>query len=63
MDLARRAGIAIVFGVPAIVGAGLTWSFAENWQAVFGYLGLLGFIAAGFILNPERMSSSEDHSE
>ena len=59
----RKAGITIVFGVPAIVGAGLVWQIAGNWQAVFGYLGLLGFILGGLLANPEKMISYEDHAE
>ena len=65
MEVERKAGIAVVLGVPAIVGAGLTWHLAESWQAVFAFLGLLGFVAAGFLLNPEQIisSRSQNHSE
>lgn len=55
MHIWRRIGIAIVLGVPAIIGAGLVWELAANWQVVFGYLGLLGFIALAFLLNPEQI--------
>lgn len=34
MDIPRRIGIAIDFGVPAIVGGGLTHYFSESWTAV-----------------------------
>jgi hypothetical protein len=62
MELPRKAGIAIVFGVPAIVGAGLTWHLAESWQAVFAYLGLLGFIVLAFLVNPEPPMSSTNNT-
>ena len=64
MELERKAGISIVFGIAAIVGSELTWELAGNWQAVFGYLGLLGFIVGGLLANPEQMASpSDNHSE
>lgn len=62
MEPERKAGISIVFGVPAIVGAGLVWQFAGNWQAVFGYLGLLAFVLGTLIVNPEQIVSSNNHS-
>jgi hypothetical protein len=63
MQPERKAGITIVFGIPAIVGAGLVWQLSQNWQVVFGYLGLLGFILGAFLANPEQMISSENNSE
>lgn len=63
MEPERKAGITIVFGVPAIVGAGLVWQISGNWQAVFGYLGLLGFIVGALLANPEQIIFSENHSE
>jgi hypothetical protein len=63
MEPERKAGISIVFGIPAIVGAGLVWQLSGNWQVVFGYLGLLGFIAGAFLANPEQIISSENQSE
>ena len=63
MEPERKAGITIVFGVPAIVGAGLVWQLSHNWQVVFGYLGLLGFILGAFLANPEQMISIKDESE
>ena len=57
MELERKAGIAIVFGIAAIVGAGLTWQLAKSWQVVFGYLGLLAFIVGAFLANPEQIVS------
>jgi hypothetical protein len=63
MQPERKAGISIVFGIPAIVGAGLVWQLSGNWQVVFGYLGLLGFILAALLANPEQMISSENKAE
>jgi hypothetical protein len=63
MQPERKAGISIVFGIPAIVGAGLVWQLSANWQVVFGYLGLLGFILAALLANPEQMISSENKTE
>jgi len=55
MELWRKLGIAIVFGVAAIIGSGFVWQLAGNWQAVFGYLALLGFALLAFLVNPERI--------
>ena len=63
MEPERKVGISIVFGIPAIVGAGLVWQLSENWQVVFGYLGLLGFIAGAFLANPEQMISPKNESK
>ena len=63
MQPERKAGISIVFGIPAIIGAGLVWQIAGTWQAVFGYLGLLGFIVGALLANPEQMISSDNHAE
>ena len=63
MEPERKAGISIVFGIPAIVGSGLVWQISGNWQAVFGYLGLLGFIVGALLANPEQIIFSENHPE
>jgi hypothetical protein len=63
MQAERKAGISIVFGIPAIVGSGLVWQISANWQAVFGYLGLLGFVVGALLANPEQIISSENHSD
>ncbi|MBW2072635.1 MAG: hypothetical protein JRI89_15455 [Deltaproteobacteria bacterium] len=55
MDIWRRIGIAIVCGVPAIIGGGLLWQLSKSWQVVGGYLGLLGFILLVFVCNPEQI--------
>jgi len=63
MDLPRKAGVAVVFGIPAIIGSGLTWQLADSWQAVFTYLGILGFIVLAFLANPEGVFWKKNHSE
>ena len=63
MEPERKAGITIVFGIPAIVGAGLVWQLSGSWQVVFAYLGLLGFILGAFLANPEQMISRENKAE
>jgi hypothetical protein len=51
MELARKAGIVVVFGVPAIVGSGLVWHLLGNWEAVFIYLALLPFMLLPLVFN------------
>lgn len=63
MQAERKAGISIVFGIPAIVGSGLVWQISGTWQAVFAYLGLLGFVVGALLANPEQIICSENHSE
>jgi hypothetical protein len=63
MQPERKAGITIVFGVPAIVGAGLVWQLSGNWQVVFGYLGLLAFVVGGVLANPEQIVSLDNKAE
>ncbi|MBW1980724.1 MAG: hypothetical protein JRJ12_05845 [Deltaproteobacteria bacterium] len=63
MTLERKAGIAVVFGVPAIVGSGLMWQLAGSWQVVFGYLALLGFILGAFLANPEQEISAKKQEQ
>jgi hypothetical protein len=63
MDLPRKAGVAVVFGIPAIVGSGLTWQLAHSWQAVFTFLGILGFVVLAFLANPEGVFWKKKHSE
>ena len=52
MEWSRRFGIAIVCGIPAIVGSGLIWSLSENWIVVFVYLFLLVATLSVFMVNP-----------
>jgi hypothetical protein len=55
MDIWRKLGICIIFGVAAVIGSGLVWQLAGNWQVVFGFLGLLGFVLLAFLINPEQI--------
>jgi MFS family permease len=66
MDIWRAMGVAIVFGVLAIIGAGLVWHLAGDWQIVFTYLGLLGFILLAVLFNPEQLVNEvldDEHGE
>ena len=63
MELERKAGISIVFGIAAIVGGGLAWELAGSWQVVGGYLAILGFVVGGLIANPEQILSIKNSSE
>jgi len=52
LEISRRFGIAIVCGIPAIVGSGLLWAISESWILVFGYLFLLAVMLLILIVNP-----------
>ena len=58
MELGRRFGIAIVCGIPAIVGSGLLWALTESWIVVFGYLFLLVAALLVFIASPRVFTDS-----
>jgi len=47
--------LTVVFGIPAIIGGGLVWKLAGNWQMVFVYLCFLGFVLLALLLNPEKV--------
>ena len=48
MNISRRIGILVFFGVPAIVGGGIVYAlFGHNYIPVFVYELLLIFIAGG----------------
>jgi hypothetical protein len=55
MDLARKFGIVIIFGILGIIGCGLAWTLSEDWAVVFTFLGILGFFLLAFIFNPEQI--------
>ena len=57
MDLSRRFGIAIVCGIPAIVGSGLLWAISKSWIVVFVYLFLLVATLMVFIVSPALFTS------
>jgi len=52
LEISRRFGIAIVCGIPAIVGSGLLWAISESWIVVFAYLFLLVATLMVFIVSP-----------
>ena len=58
MELGRRFGIAIVCGIPAIVGSGLLWALSESWIVVFAYLILLVAVLFVFIVSPKLFTDS-----
>jgi hypothetical protein len=55
MDLARKFGIVIIFGIFGIIGGGLAWALSEDWAVVFTFLGILGVFLLAFIFNPEQI--------
>jgi len=56
MELARRFGVIIVCGIPAIVGSGLLWALSEKWFVVYGYLFLLAAALLVFLVAPQRIA-------
>jgi hypothetical protein len=49
MNIGRRLGTLVVFGVPAIIGGGILYALTgQNYVSVFAYEILLIFIAIGF---------------
>jgi hypothetical protein len=49
MNISRRLGTLVVFGVPAIIGGGIVYALTgQNYVAVFAYEIILIFIAIGF---------------
>ena len=57
MEISKRFGIAIVCGIPAIVGSGLLWAISESWIVVFGYLFLLAVTLVVLIVNPRLFAN------
>jgi hypothetical protein len=55
MELGRKIGVVIIFGIVAIVGGGFAWVLSEDWAVVFTFLGIIAFCLLAFLLNPERM--------
>ncbi|MFO7554101.1 MAG: hypothetical protein R6W88_02755 [Desulfobacterales bacterium] len=49
MNIGRRLGTLVVFGVPAVIGGGIVYALTGgNYVAVFAYEILLLFTAVGF---------------
>jgi len=55
MELWRKIGVVIIFGIVAIIGGGFAWVLSRNWAVVFTFLGIIGFCLLAFLLNPEQM--------
>jgi hypothetical protein len=55
MDVWRKIGVTIIFGIAAIVGGGLFWVLSEDWAVVFTYLCIVGFFLLAFLFNPEQV--------
>ena len=55
MDLWRKIGVTIIFGIVAIIGGGLFWVLSEDWAVVFTYLSIVGFFLMAFLINPEQI--------
>jgi zinc transporter ZupT len=50
MDISRKLGILVFFGVPAVIGGGITYAlFGDSYNAVFIYEFLLLFTAGIFV--------------
>jgi hypothetical protein len=49
MDISRKLGILVVFGVPAIVGGGIIYGIFGSYVPVFIFETLLVLVAGGFI--------------
>ena len=63
MDLWRKIGVTIIFGIVAIIGGGLFWVLSEDWAVVFTYLSIVGFFLMAFLLNPEQIVNEVTGSE
>lgn len=48
-DIARRAGTAVVYGIPTFVGAGIVWHFMESWIAVIAWV-VIAVIGVGGVV-------------
>ncbi|MEJ2658023.1 MAG: hypothetical protein P8012_12665 [Desulfobacterales bacterium] len=48
MNISRRLGTLVVFGVPAVIGGGIVYALFGNYVSVFAYEILLLFAAIGF---------------
>ena len=50
MDISRKLGILVFFGVPAVIGGGITYAlFGDSYHAVFIYEFLLLLTAGIFV--------------
>jgi ABC-type Mn2+/Zn2+ transport system permease subunit len=63
MDLWRKIGVSIIFGIAAIIGGGLFWILSDDWAVVFTYLAIVGFFLLAFLFNPEQILNEIDVEE
>jgi len=61
MDLARMIGILVVFGVPAIIGGGLTYDIFHSWVAVILWEALVVFGAVTIAYKAAGKSAPSTH--
>ena len=61
MDFARMLGILVVFGVPAIIGGGLTFHIFHSWFAVILWEALVVFGAVTIAYKAAGKSAPSTH--
>ena len=49
MDISRKLGICVFFGVPVIIGGGIVYHFFGNLVPVFVYESILLLILGAFV--------------
>jgi hypothetical protein len=49
MDVSRKLGILVIFGVPAIIGGGIVYAIFHSYIPVIVYEILLIFVAGAFV--------------
>ena len=49
MDVSRKLGILVFFGVPAIIGGGIVYALFDSYTAMWIWQILLVFIAGTFV--------------
>jgi len=49
MNISRKLGILVFFGVPAIIGGGIVYAISGSYNPVCIYEIILLFIAGGFV--------------
>ena len=48
MNMSRRLGTLVVFGVPVIIGGGIVYALFGSYVSVFAYEIILLLVAGGF---------------
>jgi len=48
MNISRRLGTLVVFGVPAVIGGGIVYALFGSYVSVFAYEIILLIVAGGF---------------